>query len=484
MVECAGFENRSARKGREGSNPSASVEHNRNIRLRRVRLEKARQMPIPGKQRQLRHKTHSIGNADGVWRHVVVHCRKGSPRSAQTRVDADRAIWRRSRIKWLIGRRGVKRSSLAWTLPVLIAALAPVAFCADPPPTLPSTQPAGNLAWSNSDTDTTPAGKVAFHGPFSNETINITLDQLPPHEYLEISFDFLAIRTLDGSVPMTNNRPVALGPDFFRLGIFQGPTLFYTTFSNRPDDPGFEERSKYQNYPSQVPGDHLLPQTGAREKNTLGYLYPWPGAPKPFPCDATYQIDFTIPHSDSKAVVQLTGMNLQNIVDESWGVANFKVRTLSADEVRHSSTEAIAAAFADSLKGDSDNLPGDFQTLILGMDATADWIKANVAPLPIDAQNAEQLVADLAADDTEIARRESAATALAGVGPEMEPYLRDVRNVAVGTFRQRVDWLLQSISDTEIFDERLRRVMLATRVLEIIGTPHAREVRRQLTQQE
>jgi len=370
---------------------------------------------------------------------------------------------------------------LPWALSVVCTAFPPARLLADAPATQPA---ADDVVWSSPDIDTTPIGNVVFHGPFSNETVNISRDNLPPHQYLEISFDFLAIRTLDGSVPMVENRPIPLGPDFFRLGILKGPTLFYTTFSNRPDDPGFRVESKFQNYPSQVPGEHLPPQTGARDKNTLGYLYPWAGAPKPFPCDATYAVDFIVPHSDSKAVVQLTGMNLQNIIDESWSIANFKVQALSADQVKQSSTDDIAAAFEDSLKNDSDALPRDFQTLISGMDATADWIDAHVKPMPIDAQAAARLVVDLAADDTQIARRDAAFTALVAVGPQIEPYLRDVRNVSVGTMRQRLDWLLQDVSDTQISDDDVRRVMLATRALEIIGTPRALQVRRQLTQQQ
>jgi hypothetical protein len=373
------------------------------------------------------------------------------------------------------------RSVLAWAMTVICAAILPARALADGPATQPA---ADEIVWSSPDVDTTPKGNVNFHGPFSNETVNITRNNLPPHQFLEISFDFLAIRTLDGSVPMVNHRPDPLGPDFFRLGILKGPTLFYTTFSNRPDDPGFRVESKYQNYPSQVPGEQLPPQTGAREKNTLGYLYPWAGAPQPFPCDATYRIDFIVPSSDSKVVVQLTGMNLQNIIDESWGVADFKVRALSADQVKQPGTDDIAAAFDDSLKNDSDKLPGDFQTLISGMDATADWIDQHVKPMPIDAQGAARLLADLAADDTEIARRDAAAGALVALGPQIEPVLRDMRNVSVGTMRQRLDWLLGNISDAQISDDDLRRVMLATRVLEIIGTPQALQVRRQLTQQQ
>jgi hypothetical protein len=370
---------------------------------------------------------------------------------------------------------------VVWVLSLVWAAFLPARLLAD----APATQPGGNdVVWSSPDMDTTPQGNLAFHGPFSNETVNITRDNLPAHQYLEISFDFLAIRTLDGSVPMVLNRPIPLGPDFFRLGILNGPTLFYTTFSNRPDDPGFRVESKFQNYPSQVPGEHLPPQTGAREKNTLGYLYPWAGAPKPFPCDATYAIGFVIPHNDAKVVVQLTGMNLQNIIDESWGVANFKMRALSADQVRQSSTDDIAAAFDDSLKNDSDALARDFQTLISGMDATADWIDGHVKPMPIDAQAAARLVVDLGADDTQIDRRDAAETALDAIGPQIEPYLRDVRKVSVGTMRQRLDWVLENVSDTQITDDDVRKVMLATRVLEIIGTPRALQVRRQLTQQQ
>jgi hypothetical protein len=104
--------------------------------------------------------------------------------------------------------------------------------------------------------------------------------------------------------------------------------------------------------------------------------------------------------------------------------------------------------------------------------------------MPIDAQAAARLVVDLAADDTQIARRDAAFTALVAVGPQIEPYLRDVRNVSVGTMRQRLDWLLQDVSDTQISDDDVRRVMLATRALEIIGTPRALQVRRQLTQQQ
>jgi len=344
--------------------------------------------------------------------------------------------------------------------------------------------PAGkavDVYYSSADTDTTPAGNVQFHGPFSNETLTVRSDDIPTHDFLEITFDFLAIRTLDGSVPMRQNRPVALGPDFFRLGLESGPTLFYTTFSNMPLDPGFHDESKTQNYPSQVPGEHFPPQTGSATKNSLGYAFPDLGPPQRFPMDATYRIDFIVPDGSSHNAIQLTGMNLQPITDESWGVTDVQIRALQKSDVPQSDDAAIAKAFAASLDPGSDDLPGNFKTLILGMDRTVKWIKDNVVPQAVDSDRIAQLLKSMAADDDHIAERESAYTEMVGLGPLAEPYLRDRRITTVGDVRQRIDWALQCISDTAITDDGIRRVLLATRVLEIIGTPDAMDLRLTLT---
>ena len=69
------------------------------------------------------------------------------------------------------------------------------------------------------------------------------------------------------------------------------------------------------------------------------------------------------------------------------------------------------------------------------------------------------------------------------LGPQAEIFLRDERNVANAEGRCRIDKLLQSILVTPINDDDVRRVMLATRMLEIIGTPAAMELRRKLASQ-
>ena len=131
------------------------------------------------------------------------------------------------------------------------------------------------LAWSNTDTEKTPQGNVTFHGPFSNETVSVSTDHLPQHEFLDITFDFLALRSWDGSVDVgSDNRPSRLGPDVVRVNLKDGPMLLYTTFSNRPDDPGFQEASKFQNYPSPVAGDHLRRNRGRRRRIRWGTTIP------------------------------------------------------------------------------------------------------------------------------------------------------------------------------------------------------------------
>jgi hypothetical protein len=340
------------------------------------------------------------------------------------------------------------------------------------------------LSWSTSDTEKTPQGDVTFHGPFSNETVSVKAEKLPAHDFLDITFDLLILRSWDGSVEVgSDNRPGRIGPDIFRASLQDGPTLLYTTFSNRPDDPGFQEASKYQNFPSSVAGDHLAPQTGAAAKNSLGYNYPWPGTPQPFPMDATYHIHLIVPHNAAGAMLQLTGAGLQDIIDESWGVTNLIVQPLASDKVKTPDVNAIASAFAECINPESDKQSEAFATLVTGMDATVDWISVNVSPQPIDSNRVADLIKLLGADDSNIDARESAATELRALGPALEPFLRDARKTAVGEQRARIDWLLACLGVRTIDDENLRKLNLATRVLEIIGTPKAMALRKTLTNQ-
>ena len=344
-----------------------------------------------------------------------------------------------------------------------------------------TSRPAVQVRWSHPDHDRTPSG-VAFHGPFLDETVTASADRLPSHELLEVTADLLVLRSWDGSVPIPPDGPRSPdGPDYLRVGLLGGPTLMYATFSNLPvDDPGFFAHSKTQNFPSQVPGDRFRPMTGAALRNGLGYNFPWPGPPQLVPMDAVYHLRFVVPHSDTHVAVQLTAMGLSDLPDESWGVRHLTVRPLAAGDVPSPDADAIAKAFAASLDAAGTGQADAFTTLTAGGETTTQWIERNVKPQPVDGPTARQLLADLTGGDDRIAARDAAGRDLFTLGPQAEVGVRDLRRDAAGEVRARCDAVLQRIGIDPIANEDLRRVMLATRVLEVIGSPPALALRHRL----
>lgn len=338
------------------------------------------------------------------------------------------------------------------------------------------------VTYSSRETDKTPATHVNFHGVFANDLVEASAESLPDHDFLDISFDLFILRSWDGSVPVNAaTKKSRLGPDYFILGTADGPFLLYTTFSNWPDE-RFTNDSRFQNYPSQIPGEHLDSYAGCDARNTLGYHYGFPGPPQPVPMDSTYHMHFVIPHSSSQFILQLSAYGLSSVDDENWGFTDVKLKTLHAKDIQTPDDKAIADAFAESLDSSSTKRPAAFQTLILGMDKTADWITKNVKPQPIDAATVHQLIDDLLGDDNKIDARASAGASLYALGPQIEPYLRDARKSAHSEQRLRIDRVLTQIGVNAIDDPDLARAMLATRVLEIIGTTRALEVRAALTE--
>jgi len=167
--------------------------------------------------------------------------------------------------------------------------------------------------WSSGKTDVTPSARArGFLGQFGNETVTLTLSDLPAHTQATVSFDLFIIRSWDG------NNHIG-GPDIWQLKVDEGPTLLHTTFANMP--PELEDFK--QAYPDDYPGGNYLPYTGAAEIKTLGYT----DAP-----DSVYRLNYTFAHSASILSLDFSGQGLQIIQDESWGLDNVNVTiSLTAD---------------------------------------------------------------------------------------------------------------------------------------------------------
>jgi hypothetical protein len=172
--------------------------------------------------------------------------------------------------------------------------------------------------WSPTSVSTTPAGANRFLGEFSAQTVTLALADLPTHTDITVSFDVYIIRTWDGNGIPEN------GPDQLKVAVAGGPTLLHTTFSNLPN-----QTNHRQAYPDAYPGGDNPALTGAAEMGTLGY--PPRGGFLNFG-DSVYQLSFTFPHTESALTLDFSGINLQSIFDESWGLDNVVVAITETDE--------------------------------------------------------------------------------------------------------------------------------------------------------
>ncbi|MDX9753240.1 MAG: SUMF1/EgtB/PvdO family nonheme iron enzyme, partial [bacterium] len=158
--------------------------------------------------------------------------------------------------------------------------------------------------WSASWFTVSPNGARRFLGEFDNGAVTLTLQNLPTHRSVTVSFDLLILKSWDG---MQEGH----GPDIWNLTADESLVLLHTTFDNITTDP-----NKSQNYPDAYPGPSHPARTGAAEQDTLGYTF-WG--------DSTYRLSYTFPHGASSLQLAFTGMNLQGISDESWGLDDVRV---------------------------------------------------------------------------------------------------------------------------------------------------------------
>jgi hypothetical protein len=157
--------------------------------------------------------------------------------------------------------------------------------------------------WSTNRTDTTPNGARRYLGQFANETASLTLNNLPQHAQVTVSFDVYIIRSWDGN-------STQWGPDIFDVRAENGPVVTRTTFALQPYP---------QAFPGEFPGGNNPTGAGAAETNTLGYNFF--GAPM----NAVFRVTKTIPHTGATLKLNFSGSGLEDVTNESWGLDNVTV---------------------------------------------------------------------------------------------------------------------------------------------------------------
>jgi hypothetical protein len=204
---------------------------------------------------------------------------------------------------------GVLLAITSWrTAPNPAAAAAPVAQ-----PTPCATQVYSNnfettvgSEWSVTRAEVTPNGNRRFLGQFGNDTVSLSLANLPQHSQVRVAFDVYVIRTWDGNGPAAE-----YGPDIFEARVDNGPTLTRTTFT--------VHSYLRQAYPSEYPTGDNPPRSGTIENNSLGYSF------NGTPLSSVYRIEKTVAHTGGALKLNFSASGLEALDNESWGLDNVVV---------------------------------------------------------------------------------------------------------------------------------------------------------------
>ncbi|HNT74405.1 MAG TPA: Ig-like domain-containing protein, partial [Anaerolineae bacterium] len=145
----------------------------------------------------------------------------------------------------------------------------------------------------------------------ADQTISLTLDSLPPHDAIQISFQLFTIGSWDGFNPDQG--------DAWGFHVQDGPVLLDTTFSAAY---GYQQTDWWQNYP-----DAYLPCQAP--SGCISAIHPGhSGASYVYDLDAIYDLAFTFDHTGDAITFDFHG-DLGGNLDENWGIDNVVVTAIT-----------------------------------------------------------------------------------------------------------------------------------------------------------
>ncbi len=196
--------------------------------------------------------------------------------------------------------------------------------------------------WSHAITQNAPTpysfGPRTFLGEFGNETVTLSLADLGLHSGVQLDFDLYLIRSWDGS-----SGGAALydyGNDIFKVATSGGLTLLEATFSN--GNPAGQSFGPAANNPA---------YTGAAESYSLGYVFDDGILGISQVMDSVYRFSFNFAHGDSLLAFDFSGIGLQGLGDESWGLDNVRVSLLGTQPPTAVPTPAVLPLLGAGLIG-------------------------------------------------------------------------------------------------------------------------------------
>ncbi|MFP2925333.1 hypothetical protein ACLESO_08965 [Pyxidicoccus sp. 3LG] len=166
--------------------------------------------------------------------------------------------------------------------------------------------------WSQRRVSRTPKGGRQFLGPFSQQEVTLSLDDLPDHDEVEVSLDLFVLKSWDGN-------DATKGPDRWVASVDGGRVLLDATFSN--DAAPYDSRY-FQSYPDAYPGGSHPGLTGAEEKGSLGYPDTSGYGSKG---DSLYRLTFTFRHTGDAVTLRFADPP-RGEANEQWGVDSVSVK--------------------------------------------------------------------------------------------------------------------------------------------------------------
>jgi hypothetical protein len=162
--------------------------------------------------------------------------------------------------------------------------------------------------WSQQQVTTGAAGLTTL-GPFANDNVRLSFDNLPPHDRAMICYDLYVLGAWDGNQTVQDSTPEVIGPDLWSNYMDESP-LLVTTFSN--------QAQFAQAYPAGYRRGENPAQTAVAE---VGHF----GGPVGS-TDARYHICFWQEHSGKQLMFTFYGVNLDKDEGETWALDNVSVR--------------------------------------------------------------------------------------------------------------------------------------------------------------
>lgn len=179
----------------------------------------------------------------------------------------------------------------------------------------------GNLANITNGT-ISPFNGSKVLGNYNNGQFNLTINDLPDHDLVDISFDLYIHDNWVGAQQFENNS----GPDIWQMKV-DNKTYINTTFNNYACADG--NICPPQSYPADYPNQSNNPRTGASQTDLPGFCNA-----NSQPGTVLYKIHKSISHSDKTLLIEcLDLLKHKDVADqkcnESWSVDNIKVTAIN-----------------------------------------------------------------------------------------------------------------------------------------------------------